>query len=244
MRFTTAIVAAFAIASFGVQALPAPNEPTKSAYSSSLAPSATHKYEHAKPSDKYEPEPYKPEDDKEHEPEYDIVCKKFAFFHNWDITCGDLTCGPTEGKYIYDCAKDCLENEDCDATVSFEGYCYPKTLDYFQASNLVKSKGRDLAIEGCCEDLTENYKKTKCCKFATCLVMVHLAGARTHLPIACVCLPTRIDPDGFLDCCYDKEICTKVYKEKDDYKKEEPKKEEPKKEEPKKEEPKKDDKKW
>jgi hypothetical protein len=70
-----------------------------------------------------------------------------------------LTCGPTEGKYIYDCAKDCLENEEyvffrseplvdasltmspfdiamssCDATVSFEGYCYPKTLDYFQVS--------------------------------------------------------------------------------------------------------------
>jgi hypothetical protein len=219
MRFTTAIVAAFAIASIGVQALPAPNEPTKPAYTSTVTPSPTHKYEHAKPSDKYEPEPYKPEDDKEHEPEYEIVCKKFAFFHNWDITCGDLTCGPTEGKYIYDCAKDCLENEDCDATVSFEGYCYPKTLDYFQVSNLVKSKGRDLAIEGCCEDLTENYKKTKCY------------------------------PDGFLDCCYDKEICTKVYKEKDDYKKEEPKKEEPKKEEPKKEEPKKeepkkDDKKW
>jgi hypothetical protein len=112
--------------------------------------------------------------------------------------------------------------------------------------------------------LTENYKKTKCCKFGPCLVMVYLAGARTHLPIACVCLPTRIDPDGFLDCCYDKEICTKVYKEKDDhkkeehkeddYKKEEPKKDDHRKEEPKKddykkddykkEEPKKDDKKW
>ncbi|KAJ9103620.1 hypothetical protein QFC19_004195 [Naganishia cerealis] len=205
MRFTTAIVAAFTIASIGVQALPAPGEPTKADY-----------------------KPVKPTPSSKPEPEYEIVCKEFAFFHGWDITCGDLPCGPTEGKWIYDCAKDCLENKDCDATVSYNGYCYPKTLDNFkvraiavligrvlnradtvpsdaaQIENLVKKEGRDLAIEGCCEELEDNYKKTKCY------------------------------PDGFLDCCYDKKICTKVYK----------KKEEPKKEEPKKEEPKKEEKKW
>ncbi|KAJ9111027.1 hypothetical protein QFC22_006623 [Naganishia vaughanmartiniae] len=186
MRFTSAIFAALAIAFMGVQALPAPDQPTQPAYKSSAAPAPT-----------YKPEPYKPDNKTDH-PDYDIVCKPFAFFHNWDIDCGDLACGPTKGEWVYDCAKDCLENEDCDATVSYDGCCYPKTLDYFQVSNLKKSDGRDLAIEGCCKDLEENYKKTKCY------------------------------PDGFLDCCYDKEICTKVYKKGKEPKKEEPKKEEKK----------------
>ncbi|KAJ9099327.1 hypothetical protein QFC21_004208 [Naganishia friedmannii] len=183
MRFTTAILAALAIASIGVQALPSPEEPTRPAYQSSFpSSSSTDTYEPTKPSlpeptDKPTPQPPKPD-----EPEYETVCKKFAFFHNWDYDCGDLPCGPTKAKYIYDCAEDCLQNENCDATVSFEGSCYPKTLDSFQSSKLGKKEGRDLAIQGCCEDLQANYNKTKCY------------------------------PDGFLDCCYDKVICTKVYK--------------------------------
>jgi hypothetical protein len=97
MLFTNVIVAALAIVSIGVRALPSPEEPTRPAYqSSSLSPSSTDKYEPSKPSQPeptqtYNPKPNKPDDGKNDEPEYEVVCKKFAFFHNWDIDCGDVS---------------------------------------------------------------------------------------------------------------------------------------------------------
>jgi hypothetical protein len=33
-----------------------------------------------------------------------------------------------------------------------------------QVDDFFKSKGRDLAIEGCCEDLEKDNKDKKCCK--------------------------------------------------------------------------------
>ena len=77
MRFTTALVAAFAIASLGTQAAPTPDGAT----SSSVAPS--------KPSEKVEHKPeYKPE---HKEPEYELICKDVAFFHDWDIKWADVS---------------------------------------------------------------------------------------------------------------------------------------------------------
>lgn len=97
MLFTNVIVATLAIVSIGVRALPSPEEPTRPAYqSSSLSPSSTDKYEPSKPSQPeptqtYNPKPNKPDDGKNDEPEYEVVCKKFSFFHNWDIDCGDVS---------------------------------------------------------------------------------------------------------------------------------------------------------
>jgi hypothetical protein len=81
MRFSTALVAAFAIASLGTQAAPTPDGAT----SSSVAPS--------KPSEKVEHKPeYKPEYKPEHkEPEYELICKDVAFFHDWDIKWADVS---------------------------------------------------------------------------------------------------------------------------------------------------------
>jgi hypothetical protein len=77
MRFTLPLVAAFAIASLGTQAAPTPDGAT----SSSVAPS--------KPSEKVEHKSeYKPE---HKEPEYELICKDVAFFHDWDIKWADVS---------------------------------------------------------------------------------------------------------------------------------------------------------
>lgn len=77
MRFTPAVVAAFAIASIGTQAAPTPDGAT----SSSVAPH--------KPTEKVEHKPeHKPV---VKEPEYELICKDVAFFHDWDIHWADVS---------------------------------------------------------------------------------------------------------------------------------------------------------
>jgi hypothetical protein len=109
MRSISAILATLAIASLSVQALLPPDQPTRRAYTSaSISSSST---DHYKPTDPIKPvpttsytsEPYKPEptstyvpehpkpSDKPEEPEYETVCQKFAFFHGWDLDCGDVS---------------------------------------------------------------------------------------------------------------------------------------------------------
>lgn len=152
MRFSTAFVAALTVVSIGVQAAPAPQEtslPPQSLISTSLSvpvstdspitvpstpvPSPTFSstsVEALKPTGKIE-------DKHEHkpvvkEPEYELVCKDVAFFHNWDIYWADvshvpcwpetvtltnpglrlqLPSGRTNGTCIYDCAKDLVKDK-------------------------------------------------------------------------------------------------------------------------------------
>ncbi|KAJ9112868.1 hypothetical protein QFC19_000423 [Naganishia cerealis] len=87
MRCTTAIVAALAIVSIGIEALPALEEPFK----------ADHKP--VKPTASSKTEPWKPEH-RPKEPEYEIARKDFAFFHNWDITCGWENIFRTRPKHL------------------------------------------------------------------------------------------------------------------------------------------------
>ncbi|KAI5448751.1 hypothetical protein NCC49_000976 [Naganishia albida] len=224
MRFTSAIIAALAIASIGAAAAPTPDgHPTTSVDAHKPMPT-----EH-KPAPEHKPKPeHKPEHPKE--PEYELVCKDVAFFHDWDISWADLPSGPVDGKNIYECAEDLVKDEKADAIVSFEHKCYPKTLEHVKVEDFFKNKGRDTAIEGTCEELEKANKHEKCYpeKMLKCCYDKHV----------CVKVPKKPKCD----------TCHKKDDKKDDHKKEEPKKEEPKKEEPKKddhkkEEPKKDDKK-
>ncbi|KAJ9105011.1 hypothetical protein QFC20_004452 [Naganishia adeliensis] len=221
MRFNAAIFTALTVISIGVQAAPAPQETTpalESVITTSISipistdspttvpltpvpsPSVSStSVDVQKPTGKIEPPPAPKPVVKE--PEYELVCKDVAFFHNWDIYWADLPSGPTNGTCIYDCAKDLVKDKEADATVAFDGFCYPKSLEHVQAYDFFKNKGRDLAIEGCCEDLKEDNKHKKCY------------------------------PEKLLDCCYDRKICVKVLKKpkcdschKKDDKKEEEKK--------------------
>lgn len=114
MRSIPAILATLAIASIGAQALLPPEQPTRRAYTSSAISSSTtppyHPPEPTKPAtttttkttsksaESYKPEPtstYTPEhpkpSDKPGEPEYEKFCQTFAFFHGWDLDCGDVS---------------------------------------------------------------------------------------------------------------------------------------------------------
>jgi hypothetical protein len=58
---------------------------------------------------------------------------------------------------------------------------HPNTWKSVQPSKLVKKHGRDMAILGSCGDLRKLYEKTKCCKSASFLVVVH-----RNSPAACL----------------------------------------------------------
>ncbi|GHJ88163.1 hypothetical protein NliqN6_4565 [Naganishia liquefaciens] len=153
MRLISACIIALTIASMGGYALLTPENPTRRAYgSSSSVPASTERPK--PPATTTTPIPPKP------------VPTELGH--------------TTKGKYIYDCAEACLDDKACDATVSYNGTCYPKTLNGAPVEKFVKKEGRDLAIEGSCADLHGKYASTKCY------------------------------PDKFLDCCYDKEFCTKL----------------------------------
>jgi outer membrane biosynthesis protein TonB len=90
MRFTSAIIAALAIASIGVSAAPTPDGHVSSSVDTHKpAPTSEHK---PAPTPEHKEE-HKPAPKPEHpkEPEYELVCKDVAFFHDWDIYWADVS---------------------------------------------------------------------------------------------------------------------------------------------------------
>ncbi|KAJ9102921.1 hypothetical protein QFC20_004887 [Naganishia adeliensis] len=152
MRFTAAIISASALASIGVQSAPSPQEVSAEKWGGQSLP---------EPARTCKCEPPKTPTPRPPSPPPQRKCVDYCVFYNWDLS--QNTGGPTQPKDLDGCAKDSANfHPDSDAAVFYNGFCYIKNTKDVTSQNFYYSHGRQLIIQGKCEDLKKNYK----CKLA------------------------------------------------------------------------------